>query len=1068
MRHFVKLARDLFERRISETDVPRLIVELPLLDDSIVEQLALEAESVAITQPRCGWAIAQVAFSAADAQNAELQLRARAAWYLARACNHWTQPKRANAVARIARNGFEELGQAGWVAACDWQIHALAWTHANFGQTAEALKEALLVLEEHGFEEMIPDCRLSLAYAQILIGEHQAAFVNLQRSEAVYERRHDPLNQARCWLYQASSFRRQDLFKEAFEKLGAALAVFVQEGSLTDQGKAHYQIALGNMLQADHLDDAIDHFTKAVHLFTETDLELWRAMSINNLGAVYMINGRLKIAEKNYQEARLIFAEHEILGLLADNLNDSGKLNVLMGRPAQSIEQLKQAVEINERLGAGLSEAVAMSNLGEAYGQLGRYQDALSHLERAVRKLETYKAYFRMATCEKYMAVIWSRLGQPDRAHEFLDQSAAHYQIAGQTALLSSVYNYRAAAFFQQGRATQAIESLERSHAISKEYGLKPQTALALRLLGDGFIGSPRREEAMPTLEAALREFTDMEMSMEQAACHVSMGGYYVSTSQSDQAWNAFTHALQISEGSFPEIDWSAHIELGKLAEEQPETQFALDHYHTGIDALKKIRSNFLQPALAGSYLSPVPAFDRVVSFAAKANAVEDTFDFIEASKASTLLRNLAGTSRDAGSVDSVALNDLRDDIGQLQNQLRVSPSEVHPLQSAVQLQRTRAELRSKIQEYDRLQSRLERQNLPAESVDAGASFQMDRFRQAASSFLGDTWAALDYFMTRDQVIAILLTPSHIELYSQPITKRFEAALMACDKARRRAEPLLQSDMQILGSSLVPALLMGHLSPDTHVLIAPHRKLHQVPWAALQPEFTTQPLAALCIPSVVPSLQSLEMLWRRSSSVQQQDRRNGLLVGLSDFHGAHPDLPFVREELSALSHMLGQHGQVLMEQDASWQNLLALKHDREFSGFAWLHIASHFFSDRHTGRLSGLALSDDDIFLDQIRDLAPLPELVSLSACNSNDSFLFEGDERLDLQTTCFMAGANTVIGSSWPLIDASAAELTVHFFEHYFAGSSASQVVVQAQRQFMERGKPLETWASFVCAGMP
>jgi CHAT domain-containing protein len=198
------------------------------------------------------------------------------------------------------------------------------------------------------------------------------------------------------------------------------------------------------------------------------------------------------------------------------------------------------------------------------------------------------------------------------------------------------------------------------------------------------------------------------------------------------------------------------------------------------------------------------------------------------------------------------------------------------------------------------------------------------------------------------------------------------------------------------------------------------------------------------------------------------ERVNGLLVGLSSFHGTQDELPFVGTELGALSQMLGPHGQALTEQDASWQKLLSLKRDGVFSTVAWLHIASHFLSDRQTGRLSGLVLSDGNVFLDQIRDLAPLPALVSLSACNSNDSFLFEGDERVDLQTTCLIAGANTVVGSAWPLIDESAAELTVLFFKRYFAGSSPSQVAVQAQRQMIESGKPLEAWASFVCAGMP
>ena len=52
---------------------------------------------------------------------------------------------------------------------------------------------------------------------------------------------------------------------------------------------------------------------------------------------------------------------------------------------------------------------------------------------------------------------------------------------------------------------------------------------------------------------------------------------------------------------------------------------------------------------------------------------------------------------------------------------------------------------------------------------------------------------------------------------------------------------------------------------------------------------------------------------------------------------------------------------------------------RGLSRFDWMHIASHFFSHTQTGRLSGLALWDGDVWLDQLRDLSPLP--------GSGDSF---------------------------------------------------------------------------------
>ena len=248
---YLKLANDLYEGRITETDLPSAATVLPPLDKNLLDQLAQHAESFSATQPKYGWAISLVAQSAAVTQNCELFLRSLSAWYLARACNHWTQPKRVKDAISIARRGFKELNEAGWLSACDWQENALAWTQPNFAEAAQTLKDALRGLEQAGYTEFIPECRLSLAYAQILLGEHEAALENIRISEEVYIARGDKLNQARCWLNQASSLRRQDRYDERIKKLEEALEVFEEYNALADQAKAIYQMGIGHLLKVE-------------------------------------------------------------------------------------------------------------------------------------------------------------------------------------------------------------------------------------------------------------------------------------------------------------------------------------------------------------------------------------------------------------------------------------------------------------------------------------------------------------------------------------------------------------------------------------------------------------------------------------------------------------------------------------------------------------------------------------------------------------------------------------------------------------------------------------------------
>ncbi len=161
--------------------------------------------------------------------------------------------------------------------------------------------------------------------------------------------RGDDLNQARCWLHQASYLRREDQFDQALDKLEQAGKVFDKMNAPVDRAKAYYQAGLCHLLRADDLPEATEQFRKAIGLFSDCGLDLWRAMCITNLGTVCLFTGDLTLADKHYQDARKAFIRHGVLGLLADNLHDCGEVNILRGRPHVSIEQFKQAVALNEK-----------------------------------------------------------------------------------------------------------------------------------------------------------------------------------------------------------------------------------------------------------------------------------------------------------------------------------------------------------------------------------------------------------------------------------------------------------------------------------------------------------------------------------------------------------------------------------------------------------------------------------------------------------------------------------------------------------------------------------------------
>lgn len=1066
---YLNLANELFEGRMPASDLPTATASLPPLDKNLLDRIAEHAEHVASVTPRLGWALTQVAFDAAFSQNRDPFLCALSAWYLARACNHWAQPKRVADALLVARRGFEKLNKPAWIAACEWQSNAMAWTKPDFAEAVRGLKEALPSLPA----EFVPHCRVALAFAQILIGDHPAAQENIRLSEEAYQARGDILNQARCWLMFASSLRRRDRFDEAFETLHQALQVFEQENALTDQGRAHYQIALGHLLQVDQLPQAVERFQRAITFFEATDLELWRGVCISNLGSVYLHTGELTQGDRYYRQAGEIFARHNILGPLADNLHDQGELNILRGLPQVSIEKFRQSAEINAKLGSHLSTAIVITNLGKSYGQSGRYQDALHHLEQAAERLSVLDSPLRLGACESYAALIWSQLGQPSLAHEHLDRAVRCYEQADQKALLSEVHNIRAGTYFQQDRVQEALDSLKEALEVSLRHGIKPQIVLARRLLGEALAQTGKYDEALEVLGQAQADAAEMEMQMEVASCLVAAGTCYVACARPDEAQAAFEQALQWSEGILPEIEWRAHIGLGDLAVSCSEHETALVSYRRAVNAFAHIRLNFWQPSLAGSYLQkPSRVFDRIVTFAAQAGAAKDALTFIESFKASTLQGQLLSDHADKLDTDSQELSDLEAEIRFLQDRFRTPPEQPFPNRAGSEFRKIRAQLMEKTKQYEALKDRLERKSgfkhVPANAT--GMRFDAASFRMLADRTLQENWIALDYYLTDESITITLLSPRRWEVWNPPIPYRLRMALEACQRAGRSPTPPTADDLAVLGRALLPASLADELTPDTYLLLSPHRELHAIPWAALQPGFSPEPLVNLCVPAVLPSLQNLMVIWQRGAVDAAPNREEGLAVGLSTFDGNYRDLPQVRSEISFLRSKLGNHGVCLAEEEATWENILQLAQGsaQGLSRFAWLHVASHFFSHPQRGRLSGLALKDGDIWLDALRDLAPLPGLVTISACNSISSFIHEGDEHVDLPSVCLAAGADSVVGSLWSILDQAAAGFSAGFYSHYLGGLSPAKAVIQAQRECIVRGEPASQWAGFICIGAP
>jgi CHAT domain-containing protein len=102
----------------------------------------------------------------------------------------------------------------------------------------------------------------------------------------------------------------------------------------------------------------------------------------------------------------------------------------------------------------------------------------------------------------------------------------------------------------------------------------------------------------------------------------------------------------------------------------------------------------------------------------------------------------------------------------------------------------------------------------------------------------------------------------------------------------------------------------------------------------------------------------------------------------------------------------------------------------------------------------------------EIQNLNLAGRTVVLSACQTASGAVLSGEGVLSLARSFFEAGAQTVIGSRWPIRDEDAAWLFEAFYRRLGEGASLSEALKEAKTLAIQAGRPPAAWASLVLLG--
>ena len=266
------------------------------------------------------------------------------------------------------------------------------------------------------------------------------------------------------------------------------------------------------------------------------------------------------------------------------------------------------------------------------------------------------------------------------------------------------------------------------------------------------------------------------------------------------------------------------------------------------------------------------------------------------------------------------------------------------------------------------------------------------------------------------------------------------ARLHVSEASRAAAVAMLRYTAAQLDTALLDPLA-GQIDGRALVVI-PTGPLQSLPWSVL-------PSCAGRSVTVAPSA----ALWYAAHCRKPAGRRRVAIA-------AGPGLPGARDEaeaVAAIYRTTALHGS-----SATVQAITAALHQADV-----VHLAAHGLVRADNPLFSSLRLADGPLTVLDLERLDRVAPMVVLAACDSGRPMVCTGDELLGFSATLLSLGTHQLVASVVPIPDVETAPLMVAFHRQLVTGQGAAKALSQAQRQFADGdNRAMAAAAGFICIG--
>ncbi len=855
---------------------------------------------------------------------------------------------------------------------------------------------------------------------------------------------------------------------------------------------------------AGEYEQAVIAYGTAAALFDEAGAETELARTLLGGLQALIFRGKYEEAHQWAARAETIFQRHQDRLRLARLDSNVGNIYFRQDRPRDALARYQRALEGFQIVGEPYDIAAALSNLAVSYTNLGQFQDALSHYRKAREHCERHGLANLVARADYNIAYLYYLRGEYAEARRLYQISRERSQAAGD-AYHAALCDLDEAEMDLELNLTPEGERLAQRAADGfRELGMHYEEAKALvnlavaasqshdyRSAGRSLIRARRlfQQEQNPVWPAmvdqlravvafhesrfdlarrlgtsAWRSLTQTMVPDRAAHSQILLARLWLRAGYADRARAISQQSLErLGDDISPSLRFHASLLRGEIHEIQGRREEALESYEAArrevedlrgrVDA-EDLRISILQDKLAvyeglvGLHLHSPAATD--------SGGVRRALLLVQQAKSRSLADRLAVSSTMYGDApaEETSLECLRRDLNLVYRQidLAVLANQPPSPQRTTALRERASELEARLVEW-------RNRSGPAGPgpLDTPAHDVPDLQRA-----LREGEVLLEYYEARGVLYLFLLSRESLEVtrlgYAAPVHRALKLLRFQLEKyGWARRGPQDREDLDAAYHhfrelhTLLVAPIADRLSGFRHLIVAPQRDLHGLPFAALHDG--TCALIDRFTVSVAPSADVLARCRKRPV----RPVRGAVVMAVPDARA-----PRIQEEARLVAGMLSD-AWLLLGEAASLEAFRRYAPESRI-----VHLAAHGIFRRDNPMFSALQLADSRLSMFDLNRLSLNIELLTLSACGTGLTVAVGGDELLGLMRGFLQAGVRSLLVTLWDIDDACTQEFMCSFYRQIGEGASLAAAVQGATREIRERYPHPYFWAPFLLIGEP